>query len=106
MELEELNKSLGIDPDIDKSDKNDDVYKDEKILNIVSYSILIIGIIASIIMLISISFIEKKYGYEISISGISITLSTLLGSIMLWSLLKVISNISTTLKKIYKNMCN
>lgn len=106
MELEELNKSLGIESDIDKSDKNDDVYKDEKVLNIVSYSVLIIGIIASIIMLISISFIEKKYGYEISISGISITLSTLLGSIMLWSLLKVISNISTTLKKIYKNMCN
>lgn len=106
MELEELNKSLGIESNIDKSDKNDDVYKDEKVLNIVSYSVLIIGIIASIIMLISISFIEKKYGYEISISGISITLSTLLGSIMLWSLLKVISNISTTLKKIYKNMCN
>ncbi len=81
----------------------------ENTLETIAVTVLILGILASIICLFTICFIQDpKYDYiESKIfnpSGFATTIAILLSSITTWGLLKVISNISKTLKEINKKM--
>lgn len=79
---------------------------DEKTLRTIANLILAVGIISSLILLFTISFvkIQGENSWEskmaLSASGLVTTIGTLVSSIGLWALLRVISNISTSLKEL------
>ena len=77
----------------------------EKTLEIIANITLGIGIIASVIMLFSICFIQNpEYHYHKELmfnpTGFSITCGTLLSSLAAWASMRVLANISMTLKAI------
>lgn len=83
-----------------------DKTNDEETLRTIANLILAVGIISSLIMLFTITFIKTpgEYSWEskmaISASGLMITIGTLFSSIGLWAFFRVISNISISLKEL------
>ncbi len=74
----------------------------EKTLQIIANIILICGIIATIVMLFTITF-PKPHDYgdrEFSLSGFLYTIVTLISSITTWAIFIVLSHISINLFKI------
>ena len=82
----------------------------ENTLTVIANLVLGIGIIASVIMLCSICFIQNpEYHYHkeyiFNPTGFAMTCGTLLTSLTAWASMKVLANISLTLKAI-KNKKN
>ena len=87
---------------------NEQGIQDEKNLKKIAGIILIIGIILSLILLFSIAIVTVDGGYSsesktvLNSTGLVVAIGTLLTSIGLWSFLRVISNISLSLKELIK----
>ncbi|MDR2410580.1 MAG: hypothetical protein LBE13_21055 [Bacteroidales bacterium] len=101
-----VNEILGIQETEAKTEFADS-YSHEKILRTIATIILIVGIIATLIMLFTITFPEKlEDGYryiterKFSAMGFLITILTCLSSITIWAILNVLSNISINLFEI------
>lgn len=101
-----INESLGIDGTTTSSEEIKDNSSAEKQLIIIANIVLIIGIIGALIMAFTITYttIEGEYSWRdktvVNSMGIIITIVTLISSVTIWGLLKVICNISTSLKEI------
>ena len=81
----------------------------EKTLNGIAVFVLFSGIIATLICLFTICWIqnpEYKYLHDkvFNPSGFATTVSILIGALATWALLKVLANISITLKQINKKI--
>lgn len=86
---------------------------DENMLKIIANVILVVGIIASIVLLFTVAIvqvqIQDEYSYltktetRWSSAGFAITIGTFLFSIVLWSFFRVIINISISLKELKEN---
>ena len=77
----------------------------EKTLNGIAVFTLIVGIIATLVCLFTICWIQNpEYTYVTDLifnpTGFATTIAILIGSLATWALLRVIANISTTLKTI------
>jgi hypothetical protein len=97
-----------------KEKKGVDELRDEKYLTLIANIILVVGIVASLILLFSVVFVTGQQNYyssegdvigsgvmkAFSATGLAITLATLISTVTLWAFLRVISNISVTLKEI------
>lgn len=79
-------------------------YNIEKILVIIANSILVCGLLAVFICIFCLVFQNRisPYGTDIVFNpgGFAITLTILFSTLMSWGLMKVLVNISLTLKKI------
>jgi hypothetical protein len=95
--------------------KSANVLRDEKYLILIANIILIVGIVISFILLFTVVFVSEPQNYysaegdAIASGGVTkvfnasrllIMISTLFSSVILWAFLRVISNISVTLKEI------
>lgn len=80
----------------------------EQVLSVLSVVILVCGILATLICALTITTIETdyptSYDTEFNPAGFGITVSILVGSLISWSSMKVLANISLTLKEIYKKL--
>lgn len=76
----------------------------ENVLSVLSVIILVCGILATLICAFTITTIETRYDTEFNPAGFGITISILVGSLISWSIMKVLANISITLKEIYKKL--
>lgn len=109
---EQVNEILGvseISTTEEKESISDELISDEKSLKTIANIILIVGIISSLILLFTVTIIQVKGEYSFqnetifSSSGLVITIGTLFSSIALWAFLRVIANISITLKELKEN---
>ena len=107
MESEELSleeealRAAPVEPTTEKKDEN----SAEKTLATIADIILIVGIIVTVICLFTLCFVEvpkSMYRTEkkFSPSGFATTVMVLFSSLISWSVMKVLSNISLTLKEI------
>lgn len=69
----------------------------ENILSILADIILVLGIIGAIICLFSLSTIKVGYHDEFNPVGFGISVSALLSTLISWSIMKALANISLTL---------
>mgnify|MGYP003296274104 CR=1 FL=1 len=79
----------------------------EQVLSVLSVVILVCGILATLICAFTITTIKTgypSYDTEFNPAGFGITVSILVGSLISWSIMKVLANISITLKEIYKKL--
>lgn len=79
----------------------------EKVLSVLSVIILVCGVLATLICAFTITTIKTgypSYDTEFNPTGFGITVSILVSSLISWSIMKVLANISITLKKIYKKL--
>lgn len=77
----------------------------EKTLRVLADIILVCGGIATIICAFSIIFIRNRiYEIEFNPTGFAITISILAGTLIIWSTMRVLANISITLKEILKKI--
>lgn len=76
----------------------------EKVLSVLSVIILVCGLLATLICAFAITTIKTRYDTEFNPAGFGITVSILVGSLITWSIMKVLANISITLKEIYKKL--
>lgn len=76
----------------------------EKTLNTIAVITLVVGIIATFICFFALCFVQVPHGYhtetEFSAGGLATTLTILIGSIATWAIMKVLANISISLKEI------
>jgi uncharacterized membrane protein len=105
---------LGISPD--REAKKRDELRDEKWLRVIADVVFIVGILASLVMLITIVFVsgpssvysadgevlDTTIRHFFNFSGLAATLCTLLLSFLIRTFLRVIANISVSLKEINK----
>ena len=89
--------------EVTKEQKNTEMTA-EKVLSVLSVIILVCGILATLICAFTITTIEVHYDTEFNPTGFGITVSILVGSLISWSTMKVLANISITLKEIYKKL--
>lgn len=114
---ENVNELLGIkeetqvNPQIPKAESEHN--SAEKILTIVSYIVLACGCLATFICLCNIVWVEEivldsYYSHHTEVhfnpTGFATTVMVLLSTLISWSFMKVIANISLTLKDIKKKM--
>ena len=103
----QVNEILGVS-EISTTEEIESI-SDEKSLKTIVNIILIVGIISSLILLFTVTIIQVKGEYSFknetifSSSGFVITIGTLFSSIALWAFLRVIANISITLKELKEN---
>lgn len=83
-----------------KEEKNVEKTGAEQTLSGIATTILIIGIISTIICLSTIVFVDSITGLDFSVQGFIITLGVLFSSLITWALLRVISDISLNIRKI------
>lgn len=98
---EEALRAAPVEPTTEKKDEN----SAEKTLSTIADIILVVGIIVTVICLFTLCFVEvPKSMYstktEFSPSGFATTVMVLFSSLISWSVMKVLSNISLTLKDI------
>jgi preprotein translocase subunit SecG len=112
MESNNIDEVLGVVKK--EKEKSPNLLRDERNLRIIANIILIVGIIASLILLFTIVVISSQQNYYssegyvigsesgkiFSATGLATTLATLLVSVTLWAFFRVISNISISLKMI------
>lgn len=117
MEEKDLNEVLGIDnnPNSIQSTNgpSEENYSHEKTLRSIATIVLVSGIIATVIMLFTITFpeqLEDGYSYlterKFNINGFLLTVLTCLSSIATWAVLNVLSNISMNLFRIKNHLTN
>lgn len=101
---ENINEILNVsDTEVEKKDELS--LSEEKTLKTIADIVLVVGIISSVILLFTITIINVgEYSWEnefkFSASGLVNTLGVLFSSIAIWALLRVISNISISLKEL------
>ena len=98
---EEALRAAPVEPTTEKKDEN----SAEKTLATIADIILVVGIIVTVVCLFTLCFVEvPKSMYrtekEFSPSGFATTIMVLFSSLISWSVMKVLSNISLTLKAI------
>ena len=81
----------------------------ENVLKVVADIILVIGIIATIVCFFALCFETEKHYYSkdethLSFSGFITTFMVLFSTLISWSVMKVLVNISLTLKDIDKKI--
>ena len=116
---ENVNAALGLEPfatpeypvESQNTPETQSGISAEKILINIANIILILGIIGTIICLFTLCFIEApKPGYTyrtemtFNPAGFATTIMVLFSTIISWSVMKVLANISLTLKKIEDKM--
>lgn len=113
---ENVNEVLGIKEEAQVKPAQNDVTHEassndgaEKTLNSIASIILVCGIIASIICLFTIVWVrDPQYVYTKHVmfnpSGFATTIMILMSSLISWSFMRVLANISLTLKDIKKKM--
>lgn len=88
-------------------EKNEEDDSAENILKVLATIVLAGGIFISCIMMFTIAVIEIEgpyhKEYEFSYTGFVLTIGALLSTLIAWSVMKVLANISLTLKDIKKN---
>lgn len=72
----------------------------ENTLATIATIVLIFGIIASLVCLFTLTSIEVGYHKEFNPAGLGYTVMVLMSTLISWSVMKVLSNISLTLKDI------
>ena len=87
-----------------ESEKNE--FKAEDALHNVATILLVFGLLATIICAFALCFpkvgiLERR---EFNPAGFATTFSILMSSLVLWSIMRVLGEISTTLKKIHRKM--
>ena len=102
---EEALRAAPVETTTEKKDEN----SAEKTLATIADIILVVGIIVTVICLFTLCFVEvPKSMYstktEFSPSGFATTVIVLFSSLISWSVMKVLSNISLTLKDINSNI--
>lgn len=71
----------------------------EKIVTVISYIILIVGVVGSIIMAFTITTDYHLYfGSELNSTGLAITIGTLFTSILLWALLRLVVEVAANVR--------
>ena len=116
---EQVNEILGVSessPIQEREKTFDDLITEENTLKVIANVILIVGIISSLILLFTVAIIQiqikGEYSFEdktetiFNASGFVITIGTFFSSIALWAFLRVIGNISITLKELKENKLN
>ena len=112
---ENVNEVLGVasedkpDPQtVQEKTQNDSA---EKTLNIVADILLALGIVSTLVCAFTICFVETlKPGYytvtetSFNPTGFAITVAIFLSSLASWSIMRVVANISLTLKEINKKV--
>ena len=121
MAEENINEVLGIENSTPKNDINSDNTEAaiptnnsaEKALNVIAYIVLWGGIIATVFCLFALTttkVVDPTYTYSIHYDtifnpgGLVISIGVFLSTLTTWALLRVIANISTTLKDINSKM--
>ncbi len=88
----------------EKNDVEKLYFSHENTLNVIANVVLVVGIISTFVCSFTIVIVEKPYyGYsreEPSLLGLGITVGILLTSLVIWASLRVLSNISVSLKEI------
>jgi len=113
MESNNINETLGIENSEKKITDNkelnsDELFRDENRLKGVADFVLIAGIISAVILFFTTAIVTIKGEYSFqnetlfSWAGFVTVITTLLFTIGVWAFLRVISNISITLKDIKK----
>ncbi len=98
---------LGVSAEPENNTDNN--HFEEKRLLFVSNVVLTAGIISFFILFATIAVVtvEGRYSWEkefyFSWTGLAISVSSLIGSLAIWSFLRVISTISISLKELLKN---
>lgn len=108
---ENVNEVLGVAENSAPETKVQEVDNSaENTLIFIAKLVLFCGIVASFICLITLTFIDTSGPYssipriEFNPTGFATTITILLSSLISWSLLKVLANISLTLKDIRNKM--
>lgn len=115
MEEKNVNEVLGVSSDNEKKEvatKETKVNNSaEETLTTVAFTILVLGIITTVICFFSICFVETlKPGYEyvtekkFNPAGFATTVMIFFTSLISWSIMKVLANISLTLKEMNQKM--
>ena len=102
---EEAMMAAPVEPTAEKKDEN----KAEKLLSEMADIILVVGIIGTFICLFTLCFVDKSaYSSEkeFNPSGFVTTVMVLLSSLISWSVMRVLANISLTLKDINAKLKN
>lgn len=76
----------------------------ENTLSIIADIVLVLGIIGSFICLFTLTTVKVGYKEEFNPIGFGISVSALLSTLISWSVMKVLANISLTLKGISRKM--
>lgn len=111
---EDINQALGIEPQNNNQEEVNNTSQDvstgddnsaENTLNVIAYIVLVFGVIAGLICLFSICWIEDpRYHYHTKYifnpTGFATTVAIFLSSIASWAIMRVLSNISKLLKEI------
>lgn len=119
MAEENVNEILGIEeqvvetaPQQDKAEQNSD-NSAENALSVIANIVLWVGIIGTVFCLFTLTttkVVDPTYKYSIHYDtifnpgGLAVSVGVLISTIMSWALLKVIANISKTLKEINSKM--
>lgn len=107
---EALNDTPEVEAKTEQAEQNEELdLSAEKTLNGIAIFVLIAGIIATVVCLFTICWIQNpEYTYIsdkiFNPSGFATTVSILVGTLAGWALLKVVASISTSLKEINKKL--
>lgn len=98
---EKVNESMAENKPLEVKEINNNA---EYTLNVIANIVLICGIISTVICLFTIVFKEESHYYfterVFSPSGFATTIMVLFSSLISWGFLKVLANISLTLKEL------
>lgn len=84
-----------------KDKKNNTI---ENTLSVLADIVLVLGVIGAIICFFSLSTIKVGFHNEFNPVGFGISVSALLSTLISWSIMKALANISLTLKSIRRKM--
>jgi hypothetical protein len=100
-------ESAPLESSTSAQEENEEEDSAEKTLKTLATIVLAGGVFMSCIMMFTITVIEIEgpyhKEYEFSYTGFALTIGTLLSTLIAWSVMKVLANISLTLKDIKKN---
>lgn len=108
--MEDTNQILGVQETLKTGNKEDmPSYPAESILKGVAVVVLVVGVLAAIILLVTMGWVQNpKYTYHKEMifnpMGFVMAIITLLSSITTWAVLNVLSNISINLFEIKSNL--
>lgn len=99
---ENINEALGLSQTMTSGEPQGERRKDdnsaENTLSTIATIVLIFGLIATLVCLFTLTSIEVGYHKEFNPIGLGYTVMVLMSTLISWSVMKVLSNISLTLK--------
>lgn len=96
---ENINEALGVSTsNAPAANQRQDDNSAENTLSIIATVVLVSGLIASFVCLVTLTSIEVGYHKEFNPVGLGYTIMVLMSTLISWSVMKVLSNISLTLK--------